>query len=180
MDDYLPVIKNTTVLRFSKPNKEEIWLPLLEKAYAKTHGGYGSLITCDTSSVIQCFTGLPVEKMNIFDIDDKDLKMILKNNLENYIFLLPNIENYKDIGVVPGKAYQLKEILNISLNNNENEENKENYNLVLKIYNEFEYNKYKDNWSEGDKLFTDEIKTKYNFNSEDKKHMLKHMEVMVL
>ena len=79
LDDYLPVVKGTDSLRFSKPDKEEIWLPLLEKAFAKTHGGYGSLITCDAAEVIQCFTGVPVEKFNIKDLDDEDLKIVLNN-----------------------------------------------------------------------------------------------------
>jgi hypothetical protein len=124
LDDYFPVIKNTTALRFSKPDKEEIWLPLLEKAYAKTHGGYGSLITCDTSSVIQCFTGNPVEKINISDLDNEDLKIVLKNNLDNYIFLVPNGKG-KDVGIIEGKAYQLKECFDIGSIKKDDKENEE-------------------------------------------------------
>ncbi len=172
LDDYFPVVKNTSSLRFSKPNKEEIWLPLLEKAYAKTHGGYGSLITCDTSSVIQCFTGFPVEKINIFDLDDEDLKIIVKNNLDNFIFLVPNSEKCKEIGIIDGKAYQLKEIFDLESNNNEEEKN----NIIFKIYNIFENNHYKGKWSAEGESFTNEIKTKVNFNSEDKKHIYMPLE----
>ena len=179
IDDYLPVVKNTTELRFSKPNKEEIWLPLLEKAYAKTHGGYGSLITCDTSSVFQCFTGLPVEKINISDLDFVDLNIVMKNNSDNYIFLIPNKDKCKDIGIVEGKAYQLKEIFDLGPNNeakkenNENDDNKEeeNSNIILKIFNMFEFNQYKGKWSSEGESFTSEIKSKVNFNAEDKKHI---------
>ena len=69
-----------------RPDKEEIWLPLLEKAFAKTHGGYGSLITCDVAEVIQCFTGVPVEKFNIADLDDEDLRIAMNICRENYVF----------------------------------------------------------------------------------------------
>ena len=181
LDDYLPVVKNTTALRFSKPNKEEIWLPLLEKAYAKTHGGYGSLITCDTSSVIQCFTGLPVEKINISDIDNEDLKIVLKNNLKNSIFLIPKTDKCKDIGIVQGKAYQLKDLIDLGpiQNNNNNEENKEEKNnIILKIYNMFEYNKYKGKWSADGESLTDEIKSKINFNPNDKNHIYMPLEYL--
>ena len=174
LDDYLPVIKNTSALRFSKPNKEEIWLPLLEKAYAKTHGGYGSLITCDTSSVIQCFTGFPVEKINIFDLDNDDLNIILKNNLDNFIFLIPNNEKCKEIGIVEGKAYQLKEIFDLGTNNENKEENQNN--ILFKIYNIFENKHYKGKWSAEGESFTDEIKSKVNFKPEDKKHIFVPLE----
>ena len=171
LDDYFPVVKNTTALRFSKPNKEEIWLPLLEKAYAKTHGGYGSLITCDTSSVIQCFTGLPVEKINIFDIDYEDLKIVLQNNLDNFIFLVPNSEKCKDIGVVPGRAYQLKEFFDLGENKQDNDDKEDKNNIVLKIYNMFENNQYKGKWSSEGESFNSDIKSKVNFKEGDKMHI---------
>ena len=212
LDEYLPVVKGTTTLRFSKPNKEEIWLPLLEKAYAKTHGGYGSLITCDASSVFQCFTGVPVERINLFDLDTEDLKIVIKNNLENFIFLIPNDQKCKDIGISPGKAYQLKDIFDLGTNkddksnkndnkdnknnkdnkeNTDNKDNKENSdnnkddnnednevksNIILKLYNMFEYKQYKGKWSSEGDLFTNEIKTKVNFNPEDKNHIYMSLE----
>ena len=165
IDDYLPVIKGTSSLRFAKPNKDEIWLPLLEKAFAKTHGGYGSLISCNVSEVIQCFTGVPVEKFNIFDLDDEDIKIAINNHKENYVFLEPKKEICKEIGIIEGKAYQLKDIFDLG-NNNENKNN-----LILKIYNMFEYKKYKGQWSDEGELFTTEIKTKVKYDSNDKRHI---------
>ena len=177
LDDYFPVIKNTTALRFSKPDKEEIWLPLLEKAYAKTHGGYGSLITCDTSSIIQCFTGNPVEKINISDLDNEDLKIVLKNNLDNYIFLVPNGKG-KDVGIIEGKAYQLKECFDIGSIKKDDKENEEQNTILLKIFNMFEYNKYKGKWSAEGESFNEEIKSKVNFKPEDKKHIYMPLEYL--
>ena len=114
--------------------------------------------------------------MNIFDIDDKDLKIILKNNLVNFIFLIPNSENCNDIGVVQGKAYQLNELYDLVSNNNENEQSKENNILIFKIYNEFEFSQYKGKWSSDSESFTNELKSKVNFNSEDKKYIYMPLE----
>ena len=166
LDDFLPIVKNTDTLRFSKPDKEEIWLPLMEKAFAKTHGGYGSLITCDVSEVIQCFTGVPVEKFNIKDLDDEDLKIVLNNCKDNYVFLEPKKDVCKDIGIIEGKAYQLKEFFDLGEN-----EDKEKSNIILKIFNMFECNKYKGKWSSEGELFTQEIKTKVKYNPQDKLHI---------
>lgn len=163
LDDFFPVVKGTSSLRFAKPVKEEIWLPLLEKAFAKTHGGYGSLISCDASDVISTFTGAPVEKINVFDIDNEDLKnLLIKNKNISYIYLLPN-DNSKDIGLVQKKVYQLMEIYDIS-----NDENKDNNTVVVKIKNMFEYNKYRGKWSNDGDLFTSDIKSKVNFNPDEK------------
>ena len=171
IDDELPVVKSTTSLRFAKPDKNEIWLPLLEKAFAKTHGGYGSLITCDVSEVIQSFTGVPVEKFNLNDLDDEDLRIVMNNCKENYVFLEPKNEKCKEIGIIEGKAYQLKEVFDLGGNENNNNENNEKGTVVLKIFNMFEYNKYKGKWSAEGELFTQEIKTKVNYNPQDKNHI---------
>ena len=166
LDDFLPIVKNTNSLRFAKPDKEEIWLPLLEKAFAKTHGGYGALITCDVAEVIQCFTGVPVEKFNIKDLDNEDLKIALNNCKENFVFLEPKKDICKDIGIVEGKAYQLKEFFDLG-----ETEDKGKSNIILKIFNMFEYNKYKGKWSSEGELFTQEIKVKVKYNPQDKMHI---------
>ena len=44
VDDYVPVIKDTNDLYFSKPNNKELWVVLLEKAWAKVNGGYANII----------------------------------------------------------------------------------------------------------------------------------------
>lgn len=42
VDDYVPVNKSNKPL-FCQPNKNEIWVLLLEKAWAKAHGSYANI-----------------------------------------------------------------------------------------------------------------------------------------
>lgn len=42
VDDYLPVVKGTRNLAFAKSDRGELWVPLLEKAWAKLHGSYAA------------------------------------------------------------------------------------------------------------------------------------------
>jgi len=42
VDDYFPCFPNGGPM-FSKSNGNELWVLLLEKAYAKIHGGYKTL-----------------------------------------------------------------------------------------------------------------------------------------
>lgn len=57
IDDYLPVNKKTKQIVFSRPNKNEIWVCFLEKAWAKINGGYSNIIKGWMRHVLQTFTG---------------------------------------------------------------------------------------------------------------------------
>ena len=165
IDDYFPIIKGTTILRFSKPVKNEIWLLLMEKAFAKVHGGYGALFSCDVSMVVQTFTGFPIERLNFYDmLDIEDLEeMIRFNKNGNFINLCPNKENCEEIGLMPGKAYQVEDIFDVRNNNN----GKEECLKILKIKNLFEYNKYTGDWSSNGSQFTDTVKNILGYKSSD-------------
>ena len=43
IDDYVPVNKQGEPI-FCQPNKNEIWVPLFEKAWAKANGSYANII----------------------------------------------------------------------------------------------------------------------------------------
>ena len=166
IDDYFPIIKGTTILRFSKPVKNEIWLLLLEKAFAKVNGGYGSLFSCDVSMVVQTFTGFPVERVNFYDmLDIEDLEeMIRFNKNVNIINLCPNKDTCEEIGLMIGCAYQVLDIFDVRNNNN----GKEECLKVLKIKNLFEYNKYTGDWAPGGEKLTDTVKNIVGYNPNEK------------
>ena len=42
VDDYLPVHKGTKKLAFAQSDKQELWVSLLEKGWAKLHGSYAA------------------------------------------------------------------------------------------------------------------------------------------
>ena len=57
IDDYIPFLKGKNKPYFSHPNNSEIWVLLLEKAWAKVNGGYEKIIEGWPSEVLSCFTG---------------------------------------------------------------------------------------------------------------------------
>ena len=166
LDDYFPCVKGTTTLRFAKPNKNEIWLLLLEKAFAKVFGGYGSLLSCKITDIIIFFTGFSCERLNFFDIDYDDLENIIRvNKMNNMVFLTPNEENNEKIGILKGKAYQLNEIFDVkTTDSNGNEKNLK----LVKIKNLFEYKKYTGDWNPTSNLWNDDIKRVINYNEDEK------------
>jgi len=66
VDDRLPVDKTTKKLVFGKCiNQHELWVPLIEKAYAKLHGCYEQLISGYIDEGIFDLTGFQPEKILI-------------------------------------------------------------------------------------------------------------------
>ena len=160
IDDYFPFIRNSNKLLFSKPKKEEIWLLLLEKAYAKVNGGYGSLFNCDINSILILFTGFPCERLNFFDIDNDDLDNIIRiNKQKNLVFVYPSEEGEKN-GIIKNKSYQLIEIFDIG-------GNEENLKLI-KLRNFFDYQSYKGDYCPSSELLNEDIKRIINYNPEEK------------
>ena len=170
LDDYFPIIKGSNLLRFSKPVKSEIWLLLLEKAFAKLNGGYGSLFSCNISHVIQTFTGFPIERLFFYDLlDIEDFEDIIRINKSiNFINLSPKKFICEEIGLIYGRAYLVEDIFDIRDNN---EQGKEICLKVLKLENLFEYNNYKGDWASNGKLFTQNIKEIVGYDPNDKSHI---------
>ena len=57
LDDYFPCIKDTNVPYFAKPNSFELWVMLLEKAWAKINGGYANIVAGWPCDVMRALTG---------------------------------------------------------------------------------------------------------------------------
>lgn len=64
IDDSIPVFDSSNKPVFaSSPDKSEMWVPLIEKAYAKLHGSYESLIGGYIDGGLQDMTGLISEQL---------------------------------------------------------------------------------------------------------------------
>ncbi|KPI90320.1 putative Cytoskeleton-associated protein CAP55 [Leptomonas seymouri] len=66
VDDYLPTVNKTPVFARSFDQPRELWIPLLEKAYAKVHGSFATITGGDALQALTDFTGSPVFR---FDVD---------------------------------------------------------------------------------------------------------------
>ncbi|ORC88965.1 calpain-like cysteine peptidase [Trypanosoma theileri] len=64
VDDYLPCAGGRPKFARSKGDPLELWVSILEKAYAKIHGGYGFIIAGDPLHALQDLTGYPCSSFN--------------------------------------------------------------------------------------------------------------------
>ena len=62
VDDYFPCFNNTTA--FSRANGDELWVLLLEKAYAKAYGSYEIIEGGNPAFALRDLTGAPYENID--------------------------------------------------------------------------------------------------------------------
>ena len=69
LDEYFPAYFNGRKwdLAFSKTDQNELWVILLEKAYAKCFGSYFEIIGGDPVHALRDLTGAPYDRIENFD-----------------------------------------------------------------------------------------------------------------
>ena len=74
IDDYMPCHLEGAPL-FTRSHGNELWVLLLEKAYAKLHGCFDNLREGSPNEALQDFTGMPTV---VYDFQDPDMENFLK------------------------------------------------------------------------------------------------------
>jgi hypothetical protein len=134
----------------------------MEKAFAKVHGGYGSLLSSNVCDFIIFFTGFSCERINFFDIDNDDLENIIQvNKNNNMVFLTPNEDNKNKCGIINKKAYQLIDVFEIK------KDDSDEFFKLFKIRNLFEYQNYTGDWNPNSKLWNDNIKNIIDYDEKE-------------
>ena len=75
VDDHFPCFPNGTPL-FSRGQGNELWVLLLEKAYAKLHGGYKSIVGGIPHEAMMDLTGCPTTS---FSFADENVQEMIRN-----------------------------------------------------------------------------------------------------
>ena len=72
LDEYFPVVQRNGKyeLAFSKTDQNELWVILLEKAYAKAYGSYWEIVGGDPVHALRDLTGAPYDRIE--DFNDMD------------------------------------------------------------------------------------------------------------
>lgn len=82
LDDYFPITQDedTVSFAFSRSFEDELWVSLIEKAFAKINGSYSALENGNISDALRTLSGSPVHEV---DVKSEDLWMHIKRALEN-------------------------------------------------------------------------------------------------
>ncbi|KAK6343165.1 hypothetical protein TWF718_008538 [Orbilia javanica] len=140
-------LKGSDALYFAKcEDKNETWLPLLEKAYAKAHGDYSSIDGGFTGEAVEDLTGGVTSEVFSQDILSKDKfwKEELAKVNEEFLFAgaIDSITDSGRDGVIAGHAYSVLKAREI-----------DGRRFVL-VRNPWGKSEWKGAWSDGSKEWT--------------------------
>lgn len=162
LDDFFPVLEGTNKFKFAKPNGNELWVILLEKAWAKVNGGYRNTISGKPNEALNALTGFPSERYNIHEMEEAEVwKLVLKADKSDNIMCTSTISDKSvvDMGLVVLHAYTLVETHEVAV--------KDQKVYLVRIRNPWGNKEWNGDWSDKSDKWTDELKKEVGFNDED-------------
>lgn len=166
LDDYFPCIKGTHIPYFSKPNSYEMWVLLLEKAWAKINGGYANILNGWPSEVFRVLTGFGCESLNFKaePNEERIWRLLSTVNESNGVICVStrDAEEVGNAGLNKGFTYTLIDTLLL-------EDDRKNPVYLCKLYDPWKNTKWTGDWSEGSEQWTDSIKKQVGKEKEKSK-----------
>lgn len=155
VDDYLPVVKGTNRLAFARSDQNEIWVCLVEKAWAKLHGSYAATSGGIPDFAANHLAGVPSKALR--HEEHKDLEAfweILKQADQRKFTLIASSlgegEEENEDGIISGHAYSVISIHEFS---HEGEIIK-----LLKLRNPWGSGEWQGDWSDNSEKWTAELR----------------------
>ena len=172
VDDYLPIEKSTKQPCYAQSKGNELWVMLLEKAWAKVNGGYANIISglpCEALEFLTGFGSLAYDTENLADEDDineykneivKNVQIADKNNCLISCSTTGN-QAIQKVGLVEGHAYTLISVHQVTTSQNK-------IVFLFRIRNPWSQGEWSGDWGDKSKLWDDKTKSQVDFlNKED-------------
>lgn len=187
LDGYIPCINNRPAFNSNKSG--HLWVILLEKAWAKIHGGYYNINSGLTREALHDLTGAPAKTLFVEDFKQDDLWLkLLKYQYKKFILTAgsDNLNNGQDnyiskIGIAGSHAYSLlgiyemvfyKEryiVLPFEKRNQFIKMNNKGLVIerIFKLRNPWGKGEWKGDWSDNDKRWNSQLKKEMNHSIEE-------------
>jgi len=169
VDDYIPCNPKTNKPAFTKSAGNELWVLLLEKAWAKANDNYENIESGDPEEALSFLTGAPsVVLFNQDEHEDLDTiwQKLLQADRNNYIIcssagnvIGTSHSEYAKIGLSDNHAYSLLSVREIT-----------HFGAPLRLVqlrNPWGEQDWVGDWSDVSPLWTEELKAKVKFYNKD-------------
>ena len=177
MDDYFVCDKNTKKPSFNYNKNNELWVMLLEKAWAKVHGGYMNISSGITREALRDLTGAPAKTFFTDSVDSgKFWERLLESYERNFVMTGGSDDlSYgkgdvfvSKIGLAGSHAYAILGVYEIGEDNGAlrrvfGYERKDFYRVerVLKLRNPWGRGEWKGDWGDGDPRWTKRLRLEF-------------------
>lgn len=141
-------------LAFSKTDQNELWVILLEKAYAKAYGSYWEIVGGDPVHALRDLTGAPYDRIENFDNMDEAWSQLKEANAKQFMLTCftysgRTVEEKKEQGIVSGHAYTILDVQNVI-------DSRGNPRRIVQIRNPWGKFEWNGDFSDRSNLWTDE------------------------
>ena len=117
IDSYFPYMTTYNELIFSRPNGNELWVILLEKAWAKFLGAYKNCEGIPATITLNHLLGCPTRSHWIQDFTPHELKLKLLEGIKNsYIMVAITKPDLKIEGIVDELSYSVLGVYEVNSN----------------------------------------------------------------
>ena len=111
LDDFFPYVNRQWP--FTSSREEEIWVMLMEKAWAKAHGDFSIIIGGDSRESLTSLTGAPSTIIYHNTINKNDFwKILIESTKKKYVMSAGGAPESR--GLVPGHAYSLLKAIEVN------------------------------------------------------------------
>ena len=119
LDDYIPCLNKD--FAFTHTNGNELWVILLEKAWAKLNGNYARIIGGDPHEIFEVLTNAYCEKFMFNKLNKEEIWLKYKNAQEKGFLMIAgtNVDDdlpIESMGLVSGHAYTIIKVIEVKTN----------------------------------------------------------------
>lgn len=147
MDEYVPFLYGKPA--FTKANDNELWVVLLEKAWAKLYTSYKRIEAGYPEEALHDLTGAPIKQLNMhhssFDVE-RDWRYLVEASKLEYSMVassMPGSDTNKSVsGVVQGHAYTVLNATYLQVGGRQER--------IVQLRNPWGKGEFKGKWSDGD------------------------------
>ena len=168
VDDYFPVDPTTGELAFSGPKIDrgvaELWVILLEKAWAKRFGSYWRVDAGFTNEALTDLTGAPSEILIKPQPNPQVWKKIIDADQQNFVITASSKENAASTGVDEHGLVSMHAYAVITAREVKTKTGKEQ---LLQIRNPWGGTEWNGDWSDESDLWTPELKEELKWEKTD-------------
>ena len=156
IDDYFPCYGTRAKnLSFTSTNDNELWVILLEKAWAKLNGSYAKAIGGEPHEVFDVISNAYSDKMKITGNNSEEIwKRLQSAQNKNYLMTAGTSSdtynlNLEEMGLVPGHAYTLLQVVQLTGKSNER---------LVKLRNPWGNTEWSGDWSDSSRKWTNDFR----------------------
>lgn len=162
IDDYLPCGSETSGPCFSRATGNEIWVPILEKAWAKVLGSYERVENGNSLDAFRDLTGAPTEEVKA---TEQVWEKLVEGTIKGFIMCAhagttkASQRLLESMGLVGAHAYAVIQTAEV--------QTKTGKVKLVELRNPWSSLEWKGDWSDHSDKWTPELKKKLNFTEED-------------